>query len=180
MTNKTATRLGDMRPSPLPFDPADLMAMRVRPADFARMCDVSRTAVSKWIKHGKITLGPDGLLDPVVASRQMVERSDPMRLRARVFKAATATWSELRAQVLSLETMVSERDAALVTMQCQLHRNSDELAQRLNRFTEVLVARFDELSQAHAAGKAVEWLDSIEGQVFWDQEPSDLSADEMD
>ena len=150
------------RPSLLPFDPADLMAMRVKPADYARMCQVSRQTVSKWIKKGWVTLGLDGLLDPVVASRQLLSKADPSRLRARVFKDATSTMKELRARILSLET-----EAADARERAKHMIHTDEIASRMCRLSNALVDRFAELSDAHSNGQAIEWLDLLEGKHLW-------------
>lgn len=108
------------QPSTLPFDPADLVKMRVTPARFATMCSVSRQAVSKWIKKGWVTLGPDGLLDPAVATRQYLNHVDPSRMQARILKGATATHAELRARIQSLEAAAADAVP------------SEELAKRLD------------------------------------------------
>ncbi len=89
--------------STLPFDVADLMAVRVRPADFARMVGVTKQTVSQWIQHGKVTLGPDGKLDPNRAAKQVINNSDPSRLRARVLKGAVEDVGSLRKRMAQLE-----------------------------------------------------------------------------
>lgn len=74
----------------LSFDPESLaQGIRVRPAQFARMCGVSRQTVSQWVKRGLVTLFPDGTLDPSVAAKRVIQNTDPARLRARIFKDAT-------------------------------------------------------------------------------------------
>lgn len=127
------TRSGqlDGQPSTLPFDPADLVKMRVTPARFATMCNVSRQAVSKWIKKGWVTLGPDGLLDPAVATRQYLANVDPTRMQARILKSATATHSELRARIQSLEAAVADAVP------------SEELAKRLDNMIDAALGVFD-------------------------------------
>ena len=159
------------RPSLLPFDPADLMAMRVKPADYARMCQVSRQTVSKWIKKGWVTLGLDGLLDPVVASRQLLSKADPSRLRARVFKDATATMKELRARVLSLETEVADaRERAKYMTHC------DELARLLANFCDAIASGMDDLVNAHLQGLGAEWLELQVGREIYLQDENELIA----
>ena len=98
----------DAHSSTLPFNPADLVAMRVTPAKLAEMCNVSRQAVSKWFKNGWVTLGPDGLVDPKVAIRQYMDCVDPAKMRVRVLREATASIPELRARIQSLEAEVAE------------------------------------------------------------------------
>ena len=60
------------RRSTLPFDMADMIAVRLLPAQFARMVGVSKQSVSKWIRAGKVTLGPDGRLDPVAEHLELI------------------------------------------------------------------------------------------------------------
>ena len=163
------------RPSLLPFDPADLMAMRVKPADYARMCQVSRQTVSKWIKKGWVTLGLDGLLDPVVASRQLLSKADPSRLRARVFKDATSTMKELRARVLSLETEVAEaRERAKYMTHC------DELARLLANFCDAIASGIDDLVNAHLQGLGAEWLELQVGRHIYLQDEAELRLQWLD
>ena len=130
-TDPTPDRASSEQPSTLPFNPADLVKMRVTPAQFATMCSVSRQAVSKWIKKGWVTLGPDGLLDPAVATRQYLRNVDPARAKARILKDATATHAELRARIQSLEAAVADAVP------------SEELAKRLDAMIEGAVAALD-------------------------------------
>ncbi len=91
-------------PSTLPFDPESLaQGIRVRPAQFARMCAVSKQAVSGWVRAGKITLFPDGTLDPARAAREVIANTDPGRLRARIFKTAVDDVAALRRRIAALE-----------------------------------------------------------------------------
>lgn len=74
----------------LSFDPESLaQGIRVKPAQFARMCNVSRQTVSQWIKRGLVQTLPDGTLDPAKAAKRVIQNTDPARLRARIFKDAT-------------------------------------------------------------------------------------------
>lgn len=86
---------------------AEAGRLRVRPAEFARMVDVSRQTVSQWIAQGKVTLGADGRLDPTVAAGQVVRNSDPTKLRARVLKAAVQDTATLRQRVAELEAALA-------------------------------------------------------------------------
>ena len=86
------------------FDQASLgQGIRVTPAQFSRMVEVSRQTVSRWVSTGLIQLFPDGRLDPAEAARRVVENSDPGRLRARLFKNVTRGVDEWRRQAESLE-----------------------------------------------------------------------------
>ncbi|MEN1925171.1 hypothetical protein [Luteimonas qiangzhengi] len=130
-TDSTRSGHGSGQSSTLPFDPADLVKMRVTPARFATMCSVSRQAVSKWIKKGWVTLGPDGLLDPAIATRQYLDHVDPARMQARILKGATATHAELRARIQSLEAAAANAVP------------KEELAKRLDRLVAMIIDAFD-------------------------------------
>lgn len=143
------------RPSTLPFDPADLVAMRVLPAQFARMVGVSKQAVSEWIRNGKVTLGPDGKLDPAKASREVIENSDPARLRARTLKQATLTHAQLRARIRELQESCEAIEIAT------RNRCVDEASRKLYRFVDALEAQFDELRAIADSGGLGDALDRL-------------------
>lgn len=166
-----AESLENMRPSTLPFDPGDLVAMRVRPAQFARMCGVSKQAVSQWISEGKVSIGPDGLLDPVVASRQVFERTDPARLRARVFRAAMAPYGELQAKVRALE---SELDHWRTWRHLYVHH--DDIAERGTALLSAIEFEFDRLAEANRAGNLNSALERLWGRHMLLLTDSELDA----
>lgn len=148
----------------LTFDPQDLIAMRVRPAQFARMCMVSKQAVSDWIKKGVITLGPDGLLDPVVASRHVLERTDPARIRARVFKDLARDLPELREQNRELRDQVkvltAEREA-LATEIADVRRiwlHPDDISERMSDLLAAVEAALPDLADDSGAAVALDYL----------------------
>lgn len=160
-SDSASASLADAQPSTLPFNPADLVKMRVSPARFAKMCGVSRQSVSKWVKNGWIRPGPDGLLDPVAASRQYMDHVDPARMRARVFRGASASIEDMRARIQSLEAEVAATRAA-VEAQC-----TDDFARRICSFSGAIITRFDEFLEAQRAGNGEEWLDALEGREVW-------------
>jgi hypothetical protein len=169
----------------LPFDPADLVAMRMRPAAFAAICQVSKQTVSRWIKEGKVTLGPDGLLDPAVASRQVFERTDPGRLRARVFKQATATLSELRDRIAHLETdLAAARELGPRLRNAGRFEAEDEADRRLSRLIKAISSRIGEAIEAHAGGQLDAWLNELVAVEFYGQDLEEyrleLASDEED
>lgn len=151
------------RPSLLPFDPKDMLGIRVRPAGYAAMCGVSRQSVSQWVKKGWITLGPDGLLDPVMATRQLLAHADPTRFRARLFRDVTATMGELHARIQSLEAEVvaAKRVTALT-----LHK--DDMARRESRFQDAILADLDGFQEAASRGLAEAWLESLSAQYLYE------------
>jgi hypothetical protein len=158
--------------STLPFDPAEMMAMRVTPAQLAEMCNVRRQSVTKWIKKGWIVVGPDGLVDPKVAIRGYLDCVNPAKMRVRVLKDATASIPELRARIQSLETEVA------AAMQAGENRCTDEFARRICAFCCALHERFEEFRAAYDAGTGTEWLDLLEGRVIWglDEEAAEAVA----
>lgn len=166
-------------PSLLPFDPADLVAMRVLPAEFARMVGVSKQSVSQWIKQGKVTLGPDGRLDPHKASREVLQRTDPARLRARVFKDAMAGADQLRGKVRDLEQQLagehkaSEERAEWIAYATR-NQCADEQAQRLATLEAAIAEDFDGLAAARAAGTFVVRLEALVASIFY-PEPGALA-----
>ena len=160
------------RPSLLPFDPADLVAMRVLPSEFARMVGVSKQSVSQWIKQGKVTLGPDGRLDPHKAAREVMQRTDPARLRARVFKDAMAGTDELRSRVRTLERQLVQQRAEFeqrAEWVAYATRNlcTDEQAQRLATLVDAFADDFDGLAAARAAGNLADRLDALVASIFY-------------
>lgn len=156
----------------LPFDPAELVAMRVRPAQFARMCEVSKQAVSDWIKRGIISLGPDGLLDPVTASRQVFERTDPARLRARVFKDIARDIPELREQVRELRQALkqarAERDqlAADLAQALRVRMHQDDIESRLYDLLTGIADQWPALASSAEAGDLPDDLDRLACRLF--------------
>lgn len=67
--------------------------MGVSRREYARLRGVSESAVRKAIRDGRISLEPDGTIDPVAADRQWAARTDPSQQRgeeARRMSAATA------------------------------------------------------------------------------------------
>jgi hypothetical protein len=149
-------------PSLLPFNPAELTAVRVRPADFARMCNVSKQCVSQWIKNGKITVAPDGKIDPVAAARQVFQNTDPGRLRARVFRSAMSDTDQLRLRIQQLEAQLATAKQA---QKCMIH--PDDLARLLFRADTAILERFDELVEARDRGNLDSVLDSITSPIFY-------------
>lgn len=99
--------------SPLPlFHPGDLAPeLRVRQSDFARICDVSRQTVSVWVRKGKIrSIYPDGTFNPHQAAREVINSTDPARLRAKIFRIASEDAATLRRRVADLGREATSRD----------------------------------------------------------------------
>ncbi len=129
----------------LPFDPAELTEnIRVRPAHFARMCKVSRQTVSQWIKSGKISLYPDGTLDPAKAASAIVTKTDPTRLRAKVFRLAVDDAAALRKRIAVIEAELADAKGRII----YLEGFNAELDRAANIFDGLVLANRDGLALA--------------------------------
>jgi hypothetical protein len=176
-TDRMGANMGATPPrtSTLPFDPADLQDMRVKPAQFARMVGVSKQAVSVAIKNGKLTLGPDGKINPAKGLREYLDNSDPTRVRVRAFRQAMTETDELRARVHALEAELEHARADLAAEQANCaareqaarYRVQDDVSGRLARLMDALANRFDEASAAHGAGEWEQWADELVAVVFY-------------
>jgi hypothetical protein len=124
----------------LPLSFEDVGNLRVRPAELARMLGVTRQSVSQWIQTGKLTLGADGRVDPAKATRQVIENSDPSRLRARVLRSAVEDVGTLRRRIADLEHQLAAADARIAWADVYI----DEEARGLDILGELLVARAPE------------------------------------
>lgn len=51
---------------------------RITRAEFAALMGVHKSAVTRWVQAGRITLGDDGLLDPADAARQLSRTGSPL------------------------------------------------------------------------------------------------------
>lgn len=178
------------RRSTLPFNLADMIAVRLLPAQFARVLGVSKQAVSKWIHAGKVTLGPDGRLDPAKAIQEVLKNTAPTRLRARIFRQAMEGADAMRVELRALQRKVagleqelaaSERACGLAVAEVRRRDSSatdavaaaqaaGDAATRvlLAAFRRALVVRFDQVAAERAKGYAdLAWaLEEIESEVI--------------
>lgn len=168
----------EMRPSPLPFDPSQLTAIRVNRAQFARMCRVSKQTVSQWARKGWITVGADDRFDPIQATRQLLRHADPSRLRASLFKEAMTPLGELRERLRDLETenrQLHDRIGELQRHAASRNSVDDlELARRASRFIDALEAQADAYMAAHAAGLGDGFLDVLLSEHVSNASPDTL------
>lgn len=147
----------------LPFDQTTLtQGIRVKPATFARMVGVSKQCVSQWVKSGKVTLFPDGTLDPARAAKQVIDNSDPARLRARVFKTAMDDVGALRRRIGSLEAELAEALERTAFLE-QFSRNQDD-AERI--FVRLLIAHRTDLIEASADGFAAKLEQLLDAAIL--------------
>ena len=175
MTTLPATAMCDACParrSTLPFDLADMIAVRLLPAQFARVVGGSKQSVSKWIRAGKVTLGPDGRMDPVSAIQEVLRNTAPAKLRARLFRQAMNGADALQVEnrrlqhrCARLEDEVRTANAALAAAEARMHRERAAVGDQkvaaaiverergvalLTEFKRLIGERFDWLTQERA------------------------------
>jgi len=146
----------------LPFDPkhVDRCGLRMTRAQFARFLEVSKQAVSNWVREGKITLGADGMLDPRLAVGQLIRNSDPARVRSRVLEPLTRDVGSLQREIqrLTLELRRARED-------CEFHEGASiELIVLVDNIRAQLDMEWIELRKlpAHRALAAFHaWLDEV-------------------
>lgn len=95
----------DLKTQPTLFEHGQLdqSNIRVRPAEFARIIECSKQAVSIWIRDGKITLGLDGRLNPGIAISQLLKNSNPLMLRAKALKPIIRKLKSCEEKIKQLE-----------------------------------------------------------------------------
>ena len=133
MNEKTDMERKNDAQSLLPFSPADLMTIRVLPAEFSRMIGTTKQTVSRWIREGKLNIGTDGRLNPSAAMRQLARTCDPGRFRVRLIKQAVSDMRETMEQAAranELEQQLSDarreiaRLSEIVRLMKDAHRAS--------------------------------------------------------
>lgn len=112
------------RPSTLPFDPGDMLSVRVRPADLARMWQVSKQAVSQWIKRGVISTYPDGSIDPKSAMKEYLTNTDGSRMRANFMRTISTEVDDLKQINQNLARQLADTHAALQSALAMLAEQS--------------------------------------------------------
>lgn len=157
--------------------PADLR-LRVLPAHLARMLGVSKTAVGKAIATGRITLEPDGRLDPRRATAEWIRNTEPRHLRARVLRGASITSDAMLRRIAELQSEIAALKASEIEWARALRFGfEDEQARRLHRLQTVLVAGLSAFLRKHdlariergiARASVARLLDRIVAIHMWD------------
>lgn len=146
--------------SRLQFPDAELMVVRLLPAEFSRIVGVSKQTVSRWLRNGIVTLGADGRLDPTRAMRQLIRHGDPGRIRARLVKQAVADMADLRAQAgraAQLEQQMFDATARLLHLEAYAAESlvANEIA------IDLLVEHLGEIRTAPDEAALRELLDDL-------------------
>ncbi|MGI9143682.1 MAG: hypothetical protein ACR2IJ_10890 [Fluviibacter sp.] len=79
----------------------------VKPSEFARICGVNRSTVTRWIQNGRIALAENGLIDSEHAARMREETESPLPHH----QARKAQFDEARAATAMPETKQIDPDA---------------------------------------------------------------------
>lgn len=152
MTNQAKT---DGAPQPeLGFllNHKELLAIRVRPAEFARMLGVSKQTVSTWIRDSKVTINAlDGLLDVRRAIQDVLRNTSPGRLRSRVLRQAVTDALELRENLARAEDRAEVAEAALLAATAELEylkKWADDADRSMEIFKGLIAQQADRLRAA--------------------------------
>lgn len=142
LQNSDSATSGKAQPF-LPFAETELLAVRLRPAEFARCIGVTKQSVSRWIADGKVTLGADGRLNPTAAMRQLLRTGDPGRIRARLIRQAFTDLGDLRAQAARADELGLK--AATLAEQIEVERfSADQDYDTLERWLDEFKRRLGE------------------------------------
>jgi transcriptional regulator with XRE-family HTH domain len=159
-----------------------LLAIRVRPAEFARLLGVSKQTVSTWIRDGKVTINTlDGLLDVRRAIQDVLRNTSPGRLRSRVLRQAVTDALELRENLARAEDRAEIAEAALRAAQGEIAHlarwNADGDA-HAETFRALLIERAETLRATPT--EAWEQTLSDLSDAAWDVVDPEDAADALD
>lgn len=121
----------------LPFAAGELdrSGLRLTRAEFARFLGVSKTAITDMVKSGKVTIDPDGRLDPRRAVSQLLRNSNPERLRSKVLAPLLKDLGSYQKRIADLEVALAaaKEDADFhEEVALEFADQLEQLRQRLN------------------------------------------------
>lgn len=154
--------------SVLPFDPADLTKVRVSQAGLATLMGVTRQSVNGWIKTGKISVLPDGLIDPETAVREYLANTGGGSLRAKLLQPVTAEMDQLRNINNELAGKLGDVSEQLEQTRTQLKTavaEREEYDTWLNGFFDLILAHGPDLRAAVDAGEWETLVDKLFDQA---------------
>ncbi|WP_231366589.1 hypothetical protein [Thioalkalivibrio sp. ALE31] len=164
MTTEDETTAEDGHGADLSLLPEPDLGVRVRPAQFARMLNVSRQTVSRWVKEGRVLLDPSGRLDPVKATERVLQHGDPARLRATLLKPVMDDMAGLRSELReALERAEAAEDRAerAAARADEAEANVAMLEAAGDRFMDAVVTRLEHLVELEAPGAIRAELDEL-------------------
>ena len=91
-----------------PSSDFETSGIRTTRAEFSRLMECSKQAVTDWVKSGRIVVGADGRFDPSKAVRSLLATGDPAKIRARVLAPLIAEQNQLRDRITRLEKDLAE------------------------------------------------------------------------
>ena len=144
---------GDLLPPPE-------MALRVSQAEFAKIMGVSRAAVSKWVKDGKIRPGVDGRFCPRQAAKSLLATTEPTRLRARVLRDVAEETQTLREENARLK---SELATLRKTLRVVEKDANDFFAQSVV-WPELLLERWQHMANAKTEDERRDLIEILTGE----------------
>jgi hypothetical protein len=139
----------------LPFESSQLetAGIRLLPAQLARLLNVSKQAVSTWVKNGRVILGSDGRVDPRQAIARLLATGDLSRMRLKILEPLRLEVAARDRRINDLEVMVALRDQRIE----QLKREITEL-ELAAEFEEASAAGFSDLFDALLEQLAAFWV----------------------
>lgn len=151
----------------LPFESSELQALglRVTRAEFSRLMDCSRQAVTDWVRAGRIVVGPDGRFDPRAAVRSLLATGDPAKIRARVLAPLADELVRLRTRNVEVEAQF----AAATERANHLDAACEEYEALFRALRERLVTAWPALRREPDPNAILAWLDAS----FENGEPAD-------
>lgn len=97
-------------------------SIRVNCATLARLFNVSRTSIKRYVDSGKIQLDSNGLACPKQAAQSVLESATPNRAKAKFFKTQIDSTTALQNEIAELTAQLSDTRANLKTTQSELER----------------------------------------------------------
>jgi hypothetical protein len=106
----------------LPFESSQLetAGIRLLPSQLARVLNVSKQAVSQWVKQGRVILGSDGRVDPRQAIARLLATGDLSRMRLKILEPLRLEVAARDRRINDLEVMVAQRDQRIVELKREM------------------------------------------------------------
>lgn len=99
--------------------------LRVNCATLAKMFNVSRTTIKRYVDAGKIQLDADGLACPKQAAQSVLESATAGRTKAKFFKSQIDSTTALKNEISELKTKLLDVKAKLDATQSELKQLKD-------------------------------------------------------
>ena len=104
----------------LSSDDEQRAGIRVTRAEFAKMMECSRQAVTDWVQSGRIAVGADGRFDPRQAVTSLLRTGDPSRIRAKVLEPLTRELGAMTHRIGELEEKLQAACARIAGLEAEL------------------------------------------------------------